>query len=388
MRILIYIYCFPGPRGTERVTSFLANELVKHGQEVTVLSHISMEVGNTEFPLHEKVQVIHTPNKGFYSLINKRFIQVYIREAMPDVIIFQDSTAPIAHNIFFSGLKVPIIVCAHTGAYKFYESPNKEQGVWRYVSEALAFPVVSQLKYLRDRLRRRWLYNKCWRYVLLSTRLYGEFRAVARIGDSRKLRAIPNPILDGAHDLTETLEDKVNEVVFVGALNRGKGVDLLLRAWTLLCGQKKVWKLRIVGDGPGRAGLQELAEKLEVKNVEFVGWTVSPMKYFRVAKILAFPSRGEGWGLVVTEAMSAGCVPVVMDSYSSAREIIDDGDNGYVVPAFDVKLFADKLLLLMSDDSVYLKMSRNAIKKTLKYAPEAVFHQWQKLFSELNEVEG
>lgn len=383
MTILIYIYCFPGVRGTEKVTSFLANEFVKSGDEVTVLSHISMAARNEPFPLGNNVRIIHTPSKSYYSWSNRRFIAGAIRDIKPDVIIFQDSTAPIAHNIFSSRMHVPVVVCAHTGAYKYHGMPNNEKGFLRYAIETLGFPVIRQIKYFRDRVRYHRLYDKCWRYVLLSTRLFGEFRAVARIGDSRKLRAIPNPVLCSAQGCGVAFAEKVDEIIFVGALNRGKGCDLLLRAWTMVHKKFSSWKLKIVGDGPARESLQVYVHRLNVRNIEFVGWDGNPEKHFCRAKILAFPSRGEGWGLVVTEAMAVGCVPVVMDSYASAREIVDDGLNGFVVPAFDVRRFADKLSVLMSDKVELMRLSRNAVGKVARYAPEAIFPQWVNLLEEI-----
>lgn len=381
MRVLIYIYCFPGVRGTEKVTSFLANELVKNGNDVTVLSHISMAVHNESFPLCNEVRVIHTPEKSYYSHRNKRFIGETVREINPDVIIFQDSTAPIAHNVFSSRVRCPVVVCAHTVAYKHYEVPNNENGFWRYVIESLCFPVIRQIKYLRDRMRRRGLYDKCWRYVLLSTRLFGEFRAVARIGDSRKLRAIPNPVLDYSPDCADCSNTKADEIVFVGALNRGKGVDLLLRAWSKV--KENSWQLKIVGDGPARVSLEDAAKQMGLRNVEFVGWDSDSAKYFKRARVLAFPSRGEGWGLVVSEAMAEGCVPIIMDSYSSAREIVDDEINGAVVPAFDVTAFAERLTELMSDAEKLERLSRNAREKAKCYKPATVFRAWERLLSEL-----
>ena len=110
---------------------------------------------------------------------------------------------------------------------------------------------------------------------------------------------------------------------------------MLLEAWAHIAHDEKDWRLTIVGDGHLREELETMARNLNLPRVEFAGYQSDPSPYFARAKILAFPSRREGWGLVLVEAMANGCVPVAFDSYGSVHDIIEDGVTTIGKNAFD-----------------------------------------------------
>lgn len=231
-------------------------------------------------------------------------------------------------------------------------------------------------------MRRRFLYEKCARYVLLSNRFFGEFRAVTRLADTRKLMDIPNPfpvVAGGAS------EEKRNEVVFVATLAPWKGCDLLLAAWRKVCQREKNWTLTIVGDGPERQKLKGLANSFGLNNVFFEGYQADSAPYFSRAKILAFPSRFEGWGLVLLEAMAQGCVPVAFDSYSSVHDIIQNDVNGALVPAFDVNAYAEKLMQLMCDERLREQLQSRAREKPQEFDVKNVVGRWNALFADIRQ---
>lgn len=122
------------------------------------------------------------------------------------------------------------------------------------------------------------------------------------------------------------------EILFVGRLVELKRVDLLLRSVRSLYSQNI--RLSIIGDGPERKNLQILAEELGI--LDLVQWCgVLPQedvrRHMSNASLLVLPSRYDGWGAVVNEALMAG-TPVICTSSCGASDLITEHWRGTVVP--------------------------------------------------------
>ena len=127
--------------------------------------------------------------------------------------------------------------------------------------------------------------------------------------------------------------------VFVGRLAREKGVDDLLRAAALLAGEMPNLRLLIVGDGPDRTLLQNLAGDLGIADrAVFAGWVAADAlaDYLAAASLFVGPSkRGhdgttEGQGLVFAEALAAG-LPVIATRLGGIVDVVRHGETGLLV---------------------------------------------------------
>ena len=134
-------------------------------------------------------------------------------------------------------------------------------------------------------------------------------------------------------------------LLFVGELTHRKGVDTLLRAFAAMKPRANAW-LMIVGDGEERDALLALASELGIaERTRFVGF-VQPATlpaYMASADVLVVPSRKEGWGVVVTEAMAAGVPVVASNRVNAAAELLRDSESGFVFPVDDVAALASVL---------------------------------------------
>lgn len=126
------------------------------------------------------------------------------------------------------------------------------------------------------------------------------------------------------------------EMLYVGQLIVRKRVDLLLQAFARL--ERPEARLRLIGQGPEEGALQALAQRLGIaERVQFLpgmpnAQTVAAMAQ---ADLLVLPSRFDGWGAVVNEALMVG-TPVVCSNRCGASDLIEDGRNGYVFEAGSV----------------------------------------------------
>lgn len=142
---------------------------------------------------------------------------------------------------------------------------------------------------------------------------------------------------DQGHGQLETeRRSERDEVVFVGQLIDRKGGDILIRATETLPPMSRP-KLVFVGIGPARASWEaEAQRRLGPEGAEFAGSLDARLVLSRLqgARALVLPSRFDGWGLVVNEALMAGTPAIVSDA-CGASELVRDGVNGYLFRADD-----------------------------------------------------
>ncbi len=143
-------------------------------------------------------------------------------------------------------------------------------------------------------------------------------------------------------------------VLTVGRLwGRGlrKGQDRLIALWPEVLRRVPGARLTIAGDGEGRAALEELAAQHGVSDaVHFTGAVddAELARLYRRADVFALPSEGEGFGLVLAEAMQFG-LPCVASTLDAGSEVVEHGLTGLVVDPRDAPALLDALVTLLSD---------------------------------------
>jgi len=151
-------------------------------------------------------------------------------------------------------------------------------------------------------------------------------------------------------------------ILFVGRLRVEKGVSTLLRAFQRVKEQRHDATLVIVGDGPERRNLEELALTLGLReSVCFVGMVPYEQlpEFYTKADVVVLPSLHESYGRVIVEAMSLGR-PVVATDTEGARDLIRHGETGFIVPVQNVQALASRISYLLWNSLVARKMGDTA----------------------------
>ena len=134
----------------------------------------------------------------------------------------------------------------------------------------------------------------------------------------------------------------------VGALHPRKGHGDLIAAFARAA-LGDTARLVLVGDGPARADLETLARQLGVaERVRFVGYEPEPYPLMRSLDLYVQPSREEGFGIAVLEAMALG-LPVIASDAGGLPEIVDGAETGVLFRAGDVTMLAHEISLLATD---------------------------------------
>jgi glycosyltransferase involved in cell wall biosynthesis len=170
---------------------------------------------------------------------------------------------------------------------------------------------------------------------------------------------LPNAI-DLSRFKQSTVSIKNNHLIMIGSLIDLKGQELAIRTIAELNKRNIPIFMTLVGDGPNAHQLKELTKTLQIESlVEFTGFVDFPESLLQNASIYIHTSYSEAFGLVIVEAMACG-LPVVCTDAIGNRDLILEGENGFMVRERDPKLLADKIELLLQNDALRSEMSGKA----------------------------
>ena len=205
------------------------------------------------------------------------------------------------------------------------------------------------------------------------------------IAGNAPIHVIPNAVLQLAADVDS--QSPLREValskdrswfVAVGRLSYEKGFDRLIDAFAQTARQCPDWNLLIVGDGPEKLKLQEVAQNAGLQDrVFFPGWRESPWPTIPKSSIAVLPSRYEGFPNALLEAMSHGLAPIAFDCESGPSEIITHNKDGLLISQDDVTALAAAMESLANNDATRTSLATAALSVNERFSPQRVFALWE-----------
>ncbi len=186
----------------------------------------------------------------------------------------------------------------------------------------------------------------------------------------------------------EIEKNKYNIIANVARLDKiQKRQHLLIKAFSRIADQFPDWVVEFWGDENGKIEytneLNTLICKFHLEGrVRLCGYTDDVLSVYHRASIFAFPSAREGFGLAMTEAMSAGLPVVAYRSCSAVNELVRDGETGFLVDD-GVDALAEGLKKLMEDQGLRERMGRAAHESMKEFAPEKIWDQWEALMQDV-----
>jgi len=214
---------------------------------------------------------------------------------------------------------------------------------------------------------------EAWRVIVCSNYMVREVHYIHSL-PLDKIRMIPNGVdleymdrfriegdIRGRYALPS---EKL--IVFVGRLVHEKGVDLVLHAFRELLKWNRDLKLVIIGDGPMREYLMQLASQWGIwDKVYFTGRASDDILYsiLRVSDLAILPSRYEPFGITILETMALG-LPVITTDIGGPGEIIRSWINGVKVPPNDVHAIVEAAKVLLSNEELRRRIG-NAGRETV-----------------------
>jgi len=262
-----------------------------------------------------------------------------------------------------AGTRTRIIVTEHINPTQMYRSSEEPLGAVK-------------------RRMIRWLYPSADLVIAVSQGVRNDL--VTNFGLPRnRVRVIPNPLnLDriralGAHPVEHSWFGSAQPVVLsAGRMTSQKDFPTLIRAFAVLRRRQSA-RLILLGDGPERDRLESLARDLGIADdTAFLGYQPNPYKYMAKSTIFVLPSRFEGFGLVLAEAMALG-VPVISTRCPSGpEEILEDGTSGLLVPVGDPDALASAMTNLITGPGLRARFAARGLRRAEDFSAERIAGQY------------
>lgn len=212
--------------------------------------------------------------------------------------------------------------------------------------------------------------------IALSSSWSEDFEKI--ISDKQKIKVVSNSV--GLPNYCREYTDKNNvNILFMGRLEKRKGVYDLVEIADYLISKKRGIIFTLCGDGDINKIRELVIKKGLIKFFEIPGWIKNKDKYFKKADIYVLPSYNEGLPMSVLEAASYG-LPVVSTPAGGISEIIEDGNNGFIVRPGDREALKERILQLANS----VELRKNMGEKALKIIKER--YEMNKTIKQLDNV--
>lgn len=177
-----------------------------------------------------------------------------------------------------------------------------------------------------------------------------------------------------------------NTVLAAGRCDDGKNFKDIINAWTTIQPIHPNWQLKIIGDGELRESLRKQIERLQLdSSVILQSYTRDIASEYLNSSVFVLSSIYEGLGMVLLEAQSCGVPLVAYDCQCGPREIIVEGENGFLVDVGDVDTLANRIIRLIEDEPLRIKMGQAAKENSKRFSEKIIMQKWLDLFAQLQE---
>lgn len=201
---------------------------------------------------------------------------------------------------------------------------------------------------------------------------------VTRYFPEVRARVIPNGVDTTVYRRGQTpirhLRDDFVNILFVGRMEKRKGLGDLLRAFRFMQSRFQRTRLIIVGDGPLRGKVESYVSRHRIPNVVLAGYVPDSVKprYYSSADIFCAPATGaESFGVVLLEALATG-LPVVATEVPGYMSVLEPGKDSLTVEPKNWRELGASLVILARDAELRRRLGDYALQKAQRYSWETV----------------
>lgn len=385
MNILIISFDSDPPHygGVSTMTNLLAKEFIKKGHTCCLGYPFKSEYPSSFFKdkilLSNKniVAIKKYAETHQFDIILSQFITidykiVSILKNPYTKIVTVYHTRPMLHGLEFEDL-INYIERSNNWLHRLYN-----------ITKIPLLPFYKIIRKRKEKISFYEAYRNSDKLVLLSKYFFSALKEIIPHAKINKIAFIGNPIVFEECFPIERLEEKKKKVLVVCSAEHVKRIPIILKIWQSIENDSEYneWSFTYVGDGDMFNQIKKQAKKMQLKRITFTGFT-SPLPYYKESSILLMTSKYEGWPMVLMEGQQMGVVPISYNSFESLKEIIDNENNGIIIPNNDIKTFIKRLKDLMLDDEKRKKMAQNAIVSSQRHSKRNTVDKYLFLFENL-----
>ena len=174
------------------------------------------------------------------------------------------------------------------------------------------------------------------------------------------------------------------QAIIVGRYNSAKGYNYLIDAWREVHKSYPDWIINIFGSGEYEEMVRKQINDNGLQDVMIMNNpTDHIMEEYLKSSIYVMSSVFEGFAMVLLEAMACGLPCVSFDCPYGPRNVITDGEDGFLVDYLNSEALAKSICKLIEDEKLRKQMGQNGRKNVLSYSRETIMPQWVSLFESI-----
>ena len=346
--------------GVEQVITSLSNSLCEK-YEVFIYS-INLNHGEVKYKFNENIHFIKMLNSEtrLRNMIKKNFIPFirFVNENKIDVVLMMENYAGLITSVTRFFTRAKYIYCDHGALMNQWN--RKDIVAIKFFDSLLADRIVT----LTERTKRDFIEK----FHIKENKIQYIYNWI-----EPELLASRN-----AYNLT------AKKIISAGRFGTEKGYDMLVKVAEIAMPANPDWKWEIFGDGEK---FNEIKQEIEKRNLQqqviLRGSVKNVSKLFGEYSFLVLPSYREGLPLTLLEAKACGIPMVSFDIITGPREIIDDGEDGFLIEPYNIEEMAKKISELMQSDELRKSMSEATYKGIEKFDKTSIVQQWEELLDNI-----
>jgi glycosyltransferase involved in cell wall biosynthesis len=374
----------PDAGGVQRSTSKLARIFKEKGHKIIIIS-TSLKISEVSSWFEIPIFHINTKIKpsSLRPILEKENISLLINQAGSS----KKLTKYLVNSI---GDNMKIINTQRINPLNFYDNYKDAVSLFlkhhnlAFLNNILTQKALLGYHIVKQRYELNYIIKNIDAFVMLSERFKPElyFLAPGLKQYEHKIHGIGNPFERPVLDIAKL--EKENIILFVGRLNiLQKRVDLLMEIWKKLHSNCPDWKFWVVGEGESKAFMEAFCKEHQLNRITFFGKD-NPNEYYKKAKIFHMTSAFEGFGNVLVEAQSYGCVPMLFNSYSAAEDIVTANENGVLVKPMDIDEYVKQTMLLVNNPQKLSQMALDSHKNVTRFSYDETYKKWDTVFKSIS----
>ncbi|MEM5779274.1 MAG: glycosyltransferase [Candidatus Aenigmatarchaeota archaeon] len=377
MRIVFFTDTYkPQINGVVRAVTDTEAILKKFGHEVFI---VCPKVKGYKFPKNVFTCRAYDfkPYPEYKAAIPSRKLIKWIKEIEPDVIhVHTPATIGVFGLAIAKMLSIPVVATYHTLIDEYFKIYFISRNIKKIIITDL---LISKLVKKFTKI----FYNK-FDLVIVPSLAIKKILLEAEV--KVPIHVIPNGVDTRRFSPSRIKKsEKEINILWVGRLGKEKSLDVLLRAFKIVYKKFPNARLILIGDGPDRERLENIAKNLKI-SVEFFGYVNEEelKNSYREAYVFVSPSTTETQGLSVLEAMSSSC-PVIVANSLAFKDFVKHGFNGLLFKPKNAKDLAKKITLIIENKSLRDKLAKNARKSALELSKEKQAENLLSIYKEISK---